>query len=305
MDWLKQNPFFAGLLAAASVVLIGGAYLVISAAGQLDEDQMMFDQKSAQLQSLQGNKPFPDSANVEAANREVEEARAALDELDKGLSVSVPQVSPQDFMDQLSKLVKDLSDKADARGIELPDRFFLGFERYETQLPAADIAPKLASQLRAIHTVVSVLLEAQVKSVGPVSRAAVKGEEISPAQPAAGERQREDGGTAPSLEIAPFDISFVADQPSFRLAFNRIAETDPPVFIRLVGIENSSPSAPSKSGASAPEGAAPAEASVDPAAATAPQPGGIKPVVGRETLTVNLRLATVLLPAGDSDQTKP
>lgn len=302
MDWLKQNPFFAGLLAAASVVLIAGGYLVVSAAGQLDEEQMTFDQKSAQLQSLQGNKPFPDNANVEAANREVEEARAALDELAKGLSVSVPQVTPQDFMDQLSKLVKDLSDKADARGIELPDKFFLGFERYETQLPAAEIAPKLASQLRAIHTVVSVLLEAQVTSVGPVSRAAVKGEETSPA---AGEKQREESGTAPALEIAPFDVSFVADQPSFRLAFNRIADADPPVFIRLVGIENSSPAAPSKSAASAPEGAAPAEASVDPAAATAPQPGGIKPVVGRETLTVNLRLATVLLPAGDSDQTKP
>lgn len=298
MDWLKQNPFFAGLLAAVSIVMIGGSYLVVSAAGQFDEEQMTFDQKSAQLQSLQGNKPFPDNANVEAANREVEEARAALDELAKGLSVSVPEVTPQDFMDQLSKLAKDLSDKANARSIELPDKFFLGFERYETQLPAADIAPKLASQLRAIHTVVSVLLEAQVKSVGPVSRAAVEGEQASPSQPAAGEKQREEGGIAPSLEIAPFDISFVADQPSFRLAFNRIADADPPVFIRLVGIENSSPAAPLKSAASAPESAAPSEAA-------APQPSEIKPVVGRETLSVNLRLATVLPPAGGSDHTKP
>ena len=177
MDWFKKNPFLAGFAACVSLIVAVGGYLVFAAAGNLEEQQASFDQKCAQLQALWGNKPYPSDENIIAANAELEEAVAVLDGLAASLAVDVPEVTPQEFMDQLSQLVKDLSEKASAKNVGLPEKFFLGFERYESQLPSAELAPRLALQLRTIAAVMSVLVESGVESVGNVLRAPIRGEE--------------------------------------------------------------------------------------------------------------------------------
>jgi len=295
MDWIKKNPFLAGFAACVALTVGAGGYLVATVAASLEEQQALFDQKCATLQALWSNKPHPSEENLKAANAELEEAEAVLVELERSLAVDASDVTPQGFMDQLSQLVKDLSEKALAKNVGLPEKFFLGFERYETQLPSAEMAPKLALQLRTIHAAVSVLVDSGVQSIGEVLRPAVQDEETIASAP--NDKTRQEGTAEKSaLEIAPFDVSFVADQSSFRLAFNRISELKPPVFVRQVAIENSSPDAPSKNKDAS------AEASPEAAqAGSSRESSAIRPVVGRETLKVNLQLACALFPAPKSE----
>ncbi|MFM8790577.1 MAG: hypothetical protein ACKOEI_12155 [Chthoniobacterales bacterium] len=301
MDWIKKNPFLAGFSACVALILGVGGYLVASAATSLEEQQASFDQKTAQLQALWGHKPYPSDKNIKAANAELEEADIVLDELAKSLAVDVPDVTPQGFMDQLSQLVKGLSEKASAKNVALPEKFFLGFGRYETQLPSAELAPKLALQLRTIHAVASILVESGVESIGEVLRASVEGEEAVAAVPQDGTGPAR-GAEKSVLEIAPFDVSFVADQSSFRLAFNRISDLKPPVFVRQVAIENSSPGAPPKSKDVSADAGAEASQAGEPGSSS--EGSAIRPVVGRENLKVNLQLGCALFPAPKSEGDK-
>ncbi|MBJ7258596.1 MAG: hypothetical protein JHD33_03575 [Chthoniobacterales bacterium] len=289
MDWFKHNPFLASLATAGAVLFLGGGFLIFSQMGRLAEEQSAFEQAKTKLLQMQRNKPFPSQANVEETKRETGETRSVLDEMAKGFAVQSPSASPQTFQDELSKLVKDIGEKAAAKNIALPENFYLGFEKYEKQLPAAEAAPRLTMQLRTIHAVASVLVDAQVKSLGPILRADIRGEVPTAEGGESKEADKNDKTAAADFEMAPFDIAFNADQTAFRLSFNRILELQPPVFVRLVGLENSNPAPPPKVSAASADGQAVESPAKPPADAA-----GIKPVVGRETINVNLRLASIL-----------
>jgi hypothetical protein len=289
--WFKNNPFLAAVLVVAALVLVAGFYLLTAEAARLDEEQSLFDQKKSQLQQLERNKPFPNQANVQATRKEAEEAASLLRDLAKELAVAPVTATPQAFQDELAGLVKGFTEKAAAKKVALPDNFYLGFEQYETQLPPADIVSRLSLQLRSINAVANVLLDSQVKFLTAIFRSPVSGETIigKEAQEPARDSKNDPVSNAPKLELVPFEIAFSADQSAFRTAFNRIADLKPPVFIRLLAIENSSPLPPSKT-ADADVSTAQGEQTEKSVAS----PSGIRPVVGRETVTANLRLTSVV-----------
>jgi hypothetical protein len=288
-DWFKSNPFLGALLSVAAGLVLLGGYFVFSQASRLGEEQSAFEEKKALLGRLQGGKPFPNQAHVEATEKETAEAQAVLDEIAKSFRVEVPPVGPQAFQDTLSKMVREISEAATAKGITLPEDFYLGFEAYETQPPPPEATAQLALQLRSIHAVAKTLIDSKVISLGPITRAPLPGEG-SQTEKKAEEVEEDDNKkrkkkeeAAPSFALAPFDVSFTTDQPSFRLAFNRLLDISPPIFVRLVAVANSQPLPPAKAAAEEPA-AAPDQAE---------EPAGIKPVLGRETLTVDLRLASI------------
>lgn len=287
MDWFKKNPFLGGIAVAAVLILAVGGYFVSGASGRLSEAQEAFDSKKAELENLQRNKPFPDQANVDAAQKETEQAAQLLGDIAKKFEVAVPEITPQEFQDSLSKLVKETVKLAADKGVTLPEKFYLGFESYETAPPSAALAPQLGLQLRSIHAVTKILIESQVKSIGPIRRDPLHGE-AGASESAKGDAQPAKKGAkaaAPArtaFGMAPFDVSFTSDQPSARTAFNRILDITPPVFVRLAAITNSALKSPSKAGEAKTQSA---EGSTEST--------GIKPVFGRETITVNLRLASI------------
>jgi hypothetical protein len=286
-DWLKSNPFLGALLSATAFVLLLGGYFVFSQATRLGEEQSAFEEKKSLLARLQGSKPFPNRAHVEAAEKETVEAQALLEDIAKSFRVEVPPVGPQAFQDTLSKMVREISESAAAKGVALSENFYLGFETYETQPPPPEVTAQLALQLRSIHAVAKTLIDSKVISLGPITRASLPGEAAQRAKDAGegdndGKRKKKKE-EAPSFALAPFDVNFTADQPSFRLAFNRLLDLSPPIFVRLAAVANSQPLPPTKAAAGEPA-ATPDQAE---------EPVGIKPVFGRETLIVDLRLASI------------
>ena len=286
MDWFKNNPFFGMLGLATALLLAAAGYFLFDAHGRYQSEVATFEEQTLSLQRLQGDKPFPSAKNVELARAELDGARAALEEIAQKFQVEIPTTTPQGFQDVLRERVNDITERAAANGVALGEGFYLGFEAYETQPPSAAAAGPLASQLESIHAVAVILVEAKVREISGVTRGPLLSETSVDAQAADGDdrkprRKQEEKAEAkdalPELVLAPFDVAFTAEQSAFRAAFNRILETAPPVFVRIVGVTNSAPAAPSKS---------------EPADDNA-EPGIIKPVLGQELTIVNLRLAAV------------
>lgn len=292
MDWFKQNPFVGAILAAAAVILLVGGYFVYTASGQFAETQEAFASKKSTLENLQRGHPFPDEANLKAAGQETEHATKLLEGISKNFEVSTPSLEPKDFQDKLSRMVLEITKAAADKGIALPEKFYLGFESYQTEPPAAAATAALGLQLDSIHAVVKALLESNVKSLGPILRTPLRGEASAAGtateNAASKASKKKTAPHASAFGMAAFDISFTADQTASRTAFNRILNINPPVFIRLAALSNSAPKAPLK-----------AKAEDERAAHTTAESGqeaetsGIKPVFGRETVTVNLRLASI------------
>jgi len=284
MDWFKKNPFLAGLVSLTAVLAAASGYWLYSSLGRLTEQQELLDSKRGEIETLQNSKPFPDQANVEAAKAELKLTEETLNATRAAFSVTLPSISPQAFQDALRGKVNDIVKKAQANGVALEEGFYLGFEAFEKQPPSTAEAPALALQLDAIYAAVSQLVSAKVKSIGSVAREVSPPEDKQEAGDQPSRSKGKDQTETPALDLRGFDLNFTAEQASFKNAFNGILAANPPVFVRLVAITNSSLTGPAKNG-----GEATPEAD---AGLTSDQAGQIKPVLGRELLTVNLRLAT-------------
>lgn len=296
MNWFKQNPFLGLLALVSGLLLLGAAYFLFDAHSRYTTEISAYEEQKLAIGRLQGNKPFPSEENVRLTQEELDSARSVLAEIGRSFEVTVPTVTPQGFQDLLREKVNDITSRATANGVALGDGFYLGFEAYETQPPPAAAAGPLALQLESVHAVAGILVESGVKEITGVSRPPLAAEASAPMeeesdQERRGPREKESGaaaaakGALPDLVLAPFDVRFIAEQAAFRAAFNQILESDPPVFLRLLGVTNTAPAGPSKT-------AAPDEVA---------EVNAIKPVLGQELAVVNLRLAAVSTGTGASD----
>jgi hypothetical protein len=296
MDWFKNNPFLGLLTLVTAVLLLGAAYFLYDAHSRYQNEVTLHEEQKLSLGRLQGNKPFPSEENVRLAQEELDGARATLAEIGESFEVEIPATTPQAFQDLLRDKVNDITSRAAANGVTLGEGFYLGFEAYETQPPAAAAAGPLALQLQSIHALAGILVDAKVREIAAITRQPLAAEaNAAPAEDESQDERRPRRGRdeespastkdLPDLVLAPFDVRFTAEQSAFRTAFNRILESKPPVFVRLVGVTNSAPTGPAKASAAGEE--------VDA--------GVIKPVLGQEVAIVHLRLAAVSAGARKTD----
>ncbi len=282
MDWFKQNPFFGGLALVTTLLLAASGYFAYLAHTDFTLQTEEYAAKMSAVAQARGAKPFPNQANLEAAQAEKAEAQKILGDM-KALVAQKsgkidPTLNPQAFQDRLNAKVSVLEKAAQTVQAKLPDNFYLGFDEYRNQLPAPAAAPLLGQQLDSISMVVSIFLESGVKEITAIKR--------QPLPVESGKQEKSDANKkdAEDLILAPFDVSFVADQTNFRLAMTKIITADPMIFVRLVSVANSQPGAPLKD-----TGGAPPQNSGDQAQTEA----SIPVLLGKETLSVDLRLASI------------
>lgn len=283
MDWFKQNPLLGGIIVSAALATAAALYYVYSSQSELAVRRDEYASRVAKLRSIQEGRPFPDQAALQLAEQESAQAAGLLGDLEKavtGLTAPLDSaLTPQGFQDKLNSANQSLAEQAEARGVSLPEDFYLGFDPYRAQPPAGPAAPLLGQQLESINRAASLLVEARVKSITAVSR-----------PPLASERGDSPAGTdgagdaAARLVLAPFDIEFICEQSDFRTALGAIVSAEPMILVRLVSVTNSQPTGPAKNPdeAGAATGEAPAEAVEQ-----------IPVLFGQETVTVRLRLAAI------------
>ena len=294
MDWLRHNSFVATLAALTILLSFAGGYFLFIAQDNFRGAESSFEDEKNKLQSLEQNAPFPNEEHLEAATAQLTEASRILEEIAQSVRVPVPESSPQQFQDDLRRDVDAIRQHAEANGVGLGGDFYLGFKEYKDKPPTAAAASSLTLQLSAIRSVANILIEAQVREIQSFTFPAEKPAAKEPRDRARNSRSRKKsdasdpkGVAASALVLAPFQVTFVADQAPFRVAFNQIIAADPAVFIRSVEVTNSSLQGPSKSGAQTATVESSPEMEGDPVEAQ------LKPILGQELLTISLRLSAV------------
>jgi len=285
MNWFKDNPFLAGLVAVCIAGSGALVYLIIDSAAAYSTASASYADSIAKLHALQNKVPFPIDTNLKAMQAGLESYSSQIKNLRSQLAkMEVPldeKFTPQQFQDGLRTAVNDIVVKAEANGVKLPAKFYFGFDQYQTQVPTERAAPYLNRQFQVIQSLVARLVDSKVTSIDGVTRVPLPQESTGSA---AGQKKQDAG--EPVLSRFPFDISFTAEQPKFRVAFNSLLGFDQFLIVRSLDIHNSVPQAPAKKSLEA--------VASNPLAASAGTPGKDQPnmqvILGREVLKVTLHL---------------
>ena len=283
MNWLKDNPFLAGILAVCLAGSGALGYLIFQSASAYSVSSEAYAASVAKLHTLQNKVPFPSKANEAAIRAGLEEYSSSIRNLQSQLAkMEVPldeKFTPQQFQDGLRTAVNEIRGKADANGVKLPANFYFGFDQYQTQVPTDQAAPFLNRQFLVIQSLVVRLVDFKVASIDGVTRVPLP-QESAAAPPG----QKKADAAGPVLSRFPFDISFTAEQPKFRVAFNSLLGFDQFLIVRSLDIHNSVPQAPAKKSAEQPGASNPLTAGA------AKDRTNMQVILGREMLKVTLHL---------------
>jgi hypothetical protein len=285
MNWLKENPFLAGLAAVTLAAAGALAYLIFDASSAYSQSAETYSAAVDKLHKLQTKVPFPSAENLKALQLSRDDYAARILALQSQLAkMEVPldtSITPQKFMDDLRAAVNDIRKSADEKGVRLPEKFYFGFDQYQTQVPTDLAAPALFRQFRVIQGLVVRLVDFKVASVDSINRDPLPEEAAAPQ--AAG--QKKEAPPEPVFRRFKFDIAFTAEQGKVRTVVNSVLAPAQFLIIRSLSLQNTSPTAPAK--VSADSAAQP----VNPfAAAPAADKKSLQVILGRELIKTTLRL---------------
>jgi hypothetical protein len=321
MNWVQENKFLTGFLA---VMVIGVGVLgfkVLSAKGKLEEAETNYTAKATAYNRLRRLDPFPSRKNLDAFEAQKAEAAQAINAFQSELAkreFPVEPMTPEQFQDELKKAVTEVRAKAAASNVTLPkDKFYLGFDPYETAPPSREAAPLLGRQLKAIEWIVQQLIAARIVELKELKRTALPEEQGRAATPPAGrpqERPGRTGGDRPGDRTArggkpdlvttqSFDVVFIGKQHQFANVLNTIVSPKSPQFYipRALRVANQTPQGPPRATDTAATPPPPVDPSAPPApdapaplpAPAAPAVGDINYIVGEELIEVAMKLEIV------------
>jgi len=285
MNWFKENPFLSGLLAVTLLATATLGFFLFQSWSSYGEVAEACTVAIEKLHKLQNKVPYPSDANLKAEKAGLDDYREKLRALRVKLSkMELPvdeKVTPQLFQDNLRAAVNGIKEKAAANNVRLPEKFYLGFERYQSEPPSSQAAPQLNREMRVLESFVTRLVEYKIQSLNELKRSPLPQEEAA----AAGQKNRTN---APVLFRYPFAISFAAEQSKIRLAFNALLGAEQFVIVRSLSMTNTATKGPSRK---TDEPSARSSAGVpDPAAGSPAAKESIKVLFGRELIKADLYL---------------
>ncbi len=325
MTWIKSNKALAGFFAVATLLTGLLAFLVFRANEKYEADLNNYTSLLGQLNGLQRQSPYPDEVTLKALRAQKREHKESIAELQRRLSAMELPLDPLtevQFQDALRDTVQRVSAKAAASGMKLPEKFYMGFDEYQGAPPRREAAPALGRELKAIESIILQLAESGVACLTKLDRAPLPDEASKlKSAPSATEQSGGKGGRGKGrgqlAAKAPFEVSFISTQSSFRAAFNNIVSSREQFFIpRSVQIRNEKDKGPLKvdalstagfpaggtPGASRPEVALGSPAFAQPAdqGAASASPTELRYIVGDEKIEVTLLLELVDFDEGAS-----
>ena len=313
--WISENKTAAIL----GVCFLGGfaalGWLAWSAWGEFDATKAEYDGKLAQFAKFAAQKPFPNAANLKKTGDALNQSRSDLDSLQKqleqcrippfgDLEKTKPQEQPQSFQDALRKEVTRIKGLATSAGSTLPPSFYLGMEEYENKLPQPEEAIPLARQLTVLNRLATTLVSQKGIIVSEFSRfrpdSGVKKDPATlkkpGAPPVAGKKSDSD---EPYETIGITRMTFRCSQTSLREIVNALSSGPYFQVIDSIQIQNSSTEPPRRE-APAQTSAQPSTQSTETSATNEPVIQRLPIVVGRETLTVTIKVRALDFPKQNS-----
>lgn len=251
MNWIRQNTFLAGYIAVSLVGAIGLGVLVYL---QYDKYSTVAEQLASQSKKLRGLQTlplFPSEENLKKIKAQRQQLDQGVEQLRNQLAkMTLPAepMAPQQFQDKLRSTVLALVEAARQHNVKLPEKFYLGFDTYQTLPPKPDATLALATQLAGMEVAYKIMIDKKVIQIEAPKRPILNQEESAkPLGGAAQPAKVSPAGKADLIEKIPFEIAFKAEQSQVRSVLNALAKSEGPFFIlRSVQIANDHPKAPSK-----------------------------------------------------------
>lgn len=312
MSALKQNPFLVGFGVVMTLGIGALGYLTYTAADENTQALEEFETTASELKRLQSAKPYPDTENLKKIEAQKKALQARINDLQASLSavkIKVEDISATGFQDKLRDTVGRIAAKAPDANVKLPgtdkEKFYLGFNVYQSEPPKGPAAPYLYRELRAIEAIMNLILEVKNVEVKELVRAELK-EEKAPkpalAQTGPGKGNKQEDGLK-VVQKDSFTIKFSTTQENFQRILNGIVTHKEQFFIpRSIVLQNEKQDSPPKVAAVAAVPATPlADNSANPAAANPPgTPEAAKPegsklewIFGKEFVEVTMELDLV------------
>lgn len=312
---MKKNPFLIGYLAVTALGAAALGFLLYSGYTHYTQVREEYETQARKLVSLKNRVPFPSAENNAAYAKLAQDYKTEYEKLLAQIgSMQTPleDISPSAFQDQLRAVVSEVQAAAAENNVTLDPAFYLGFDRYQGELPSDQAAGPLARQLSAIRLVVDQLIEAKVREIKSIRRdplpeeggaaVAAPNPRNSGPRPQPGAPQQAKASSS-IVSAAPFEIVFVADQGRLRQSLNSIARASQFLVIRSLNIESSMVEGPSRTApiveAEAPTSGGSNELDAlgipglggggDATSGEAPS-SSLRVLVGRETLRVGARI---------------
>jgi hypothetical protein len=257
---------------------------------------------------LEGLPVYPNAKNLESLNQDKEEHQNRILDLQKKLSaMAIPDesISPQGFQDRLRTSVTNFLKKSADAGMKVAEssgqKFYMGFDVYQTKTPDDKLAPKLLRELKAIEYALNLLPDHRVDELLRVTRSLLPEEGGRKATPTPAPK----GGAKKSEPAVPlvnrnaFEVQFRCEPGSLQEILNGLTTAKNQFYVvRNISIENTRQTPPSREEIA--QKMAPPGGPADPgAAAPAPQaPGATAPAAAPAT-------APAAAPATPADPNAP
>jgi hypothetical protein len=241
MNWFKENPALAILAAIALLGTGATSYVAMQGSTRYEQAVSDFNSQATTIRRLQAMQPYPDPANLQKVEESVKAYEDAVQGFQAELNKSeepLVEITPQTFQDNLRQAVDEIQKRALEKKVALPEKFFFGFEDFQTQLPPLDQTKKLNREFVVIRKLVESIIPLGITSIDTLTRHDAAGSKTKLADP-----------KAPPGKAIPFDsftLGIKAPQNSFVAAFDKIPESEAFLVVRSMTIENSNPTPPSK-----------------------------------------------------------
>lgn len=305
MAWIRNNTFLAVFLAVMIVGVAGLGFLLYSSYDNYQQVSQEYDKQVRELQRLQAKDPFPNQANLVKYQQVRTDYRQAVEELQNKLAAFEPPaevpLSPTQFQDRLRQVVDGIIKTADQNGIAYPADFYLGFERYRSNLPDPGATLALTGQLNNIQEIVGILISRKVEKITSLKRTTLvqeTGGSAVAATPAPGARgaAAKQPAEADLVSKSVVVLAFTGPPATFRDGLNDITGSKRLFVIRAVQVKNQMDKGPERGVPQTPPGglaAAPTMSSDTPAGSEALPEKGPPPlryVLGQEKVDVVVRI---------------
>ena len=252
---MKGNTWLGGYIVFTALLLGGAGFFFVKSRAAYNEKFEGWDSLKGKIARLEMEIPFPSEGNEEELLKIVTDYDAKVKGLYDGLaSYQKPlkaEMTDTDFTNQILKgKVGEFVKLAAEKNLEVDkkEEFYMGFDAYKTTFPRPDVVPVLNYQLEAVEHLLKQLAESGVDRLRFLTREVLPGEAV--ATDTANPEAAKGLVAGQVVQKYPITLGFDADHPDFQEFINRVANDKEFFFIvRLLRVDNSSPSGPSLEGA--------------------------------------------------------
>jgi hypothetical protein len=291
MNWFKENPILSAILLVCFGITSAIAYFASEAYTAFSAARESLDSQVNSFSSLQKKSPYPDDKNLKIISEGKKKYAEALEELKARMRMPkmetpLEPITPQVFQDKLREGVNSLRATAQKNNIKLPEKFFFGFDEYQSQLPAPEAASALNRDFNVLQKLLISLLSLPVEAINSLEREAPP---VATPTPTPAPKKSVETTPPPKTQIlkTTFKLSFTASQDKTRAAINMIPKSDAFLIIRSLTMENTKPTAPAKK---------------DPAIPSKDKnPTSLQVLLGNESVKTDLSLEIIDFPTTDTE----